>query len=453
MDTIEQTDFGNTKKRGLGVKVVYGIAMALLTGLLLVSLYLYGQEWLNRQSVQHSTTQAGTLQSSTGSTQKPTSPIETTQESGMQPTQPSEEVTEPSLTPTENPGQVTEPGVPDEPEKVDIRLPAHTNAVCLIGKAAKAYLEAENVPSVSDFLAPYHRKGVRLDVGLPVELSYTVHSLPKGITVTATVFQLAETEDFAQSREFVPKNGERSVQIYHLMTGKRYYYRVHLTLSDGTVQTLKSSFKTAATPRLLNIDGIVNVRDIGGWVTASGKTVKQGLLYRGSELDGSVESGFTLTEKGKTQILDLLKIKTDMDLRHAGRDMLGPDVQHIYYSAIQYEHVFTPAGSDAVRRVFADLANPDNYPIYMHCTYGADRTGTMCYLLEALLGVSDQDLIRDYEMTALYYRYVSSELMDGFIQRIATYPGDTTQERVENFLLSVGVTPQEIASIRQIYLG
>ena len=77
----------------------------------------------------------------------------------------------------------------------------------------------------------------------------------------------------------------------------------------------------------------------------------------------------------------------------------------------------------------------------------------MCYLLEALLGVSDADLIRDYELTALYYGYVSPELMNAFVQRIAAYPGDTTQERVENFLLSVGVTEQEIASIRQIFLN
>ena len=34
-----------------------------------------------------------------------------------------------------------------------------------------------------------------------------------------------------------------------------------------------------------------------------------------------------------------------------------------------------------------------SYPIYMHCTYGMDRTGTMCYLLGALLGMSEEDIV------------------------------------------------------------
>ena len=85
--------------------------------------------------------------------------------------------------------------------------------------------------------------------------------------------------------------------------------------------------------------------------------------------------------------------------------------------------------------------------------YGADRTGTMCYLLLALLGVSDADLKRDYELTALYYGYVSPELMDRFVERIGNLPGNSTRERVEFFLESAGVTQAQMDSIRQIFLG
>ncbi|MBR5632533.1 MAG: tyrosine-protein phosphatase, partial [Clostridia bacterium] len=41
--------------------------------------------------------------------------------------------------------------------------------------------------------------------------------------------------------------------------------------------------------------------------------------------------------------------------------------------------------------------NPDNYPIYLHCSLGRDRAGTLAYLISALVGVELIDLQRDYE--------------------------------------------------------
>jgi protein-tyrosine phosphatase len=240
------------------------------------------------------------------------------------------------------------------------------------------------------------------------------------------------------------------VSVYNLRTGTEYFYNGIFTLTDGTKLTLSGSFKTEAGPRLMHIDGLVNVRDLGGWITADGKTVKQGLLYRGSEMDGLVEEKFKLTPQGLEQ-MKALGIKTDLDLRHEGETVL--EGEHILYNAIQYEYAFTDAGKDAVRRLFADLADPANYPAYLHCTYGADRTGTMCYLLLGLLGVSDADLKRDYELTALYYGCVSPAQMDPFVAKIAALPGENTQARVEYFLESAGVTRDQMDSIRQIFLG
>jgi hypothetical protein len=38
-------------------------------------------------------------------------------------------------------------------------------------------------------------------------------------------------------------------------------------------------------------------------------------------------------------------------------------------------------------------------PVYIHCASGADRTGSICGMLEALLGMSAADIDRDYELT------------------------------------------------------
>ena len=39
-------------------------------------------------------------------------------------------------------------------------------------------------------------------------------------------------------------------------------------------------------------------------------------------------------------------------------------------------------------------------PVYFHCIGGADRTGTLAFLIEALVGVSESDLSKDYELTS-----------------------------------------------------
>ena len=46
------------------------------------------------------------------------------------------------------------------------------------------------------------------------------------------------------------------------------------------------------------------------------------------------------------------------------------------------------------------VVNGDN--IYFHCTIGSDRTGTLAYFLEGLLGVSEEDRLRDYEISYFY---------------------------------------------------
>jgi protein-tyrosine phosphatase len=333
---------------------------------------------------------------------------------------------------------------------MDIRLNGHGSPVSLLSLAARDYLAAETVPDVTEFLSRYWETESRSDLGRGVELSYTIYTLPEGVEVENAVFRVYAPDGTGRYTQYDPGEGSRSVRVFNLLTGTTYDYSVDFSLSNGETLTLTDSFQTAAGPRLMNISGLVNVRDLGGWSTSDGKTVKQGLLYRGSEMDGMVEEEFKLTAAGLEQ-MKALGIKTDLDLRHEGADVL--DGEHYLYDAIQYEHAFSPAGREAVRKLFADLADPANYPAYLHCTYGADRTGTMCYLLLGLLGVEDEDLKRDYEMTALYYGYVSPAQMDRFVEMIAGLPGSNTRERVEYFLGTAGVTNEQMESIRQIFLG
>ena len=53
----------------------------------------------------------------------------------------------------------------------------------------------------------------------------------------------------------------------------------------------------------------------------------------------------------------------------------------------------------ALKNIFTKLADSSSYPVYFHCNAGADRTGTLAFLLNGLLGVSYADLIKDFELT------------------------------------------------------
>ena len=150
-------------------------------------------------------------------------------------------------------------------------------------------------------------------------------------------------------------------------------------------------------------------------------------------------------------MLETFGIKMDMDLRAetpTSMDALGSRVIHKYYDMVQYDGIFTNYGKEQIRMVFADLADSDNYPIYLHCTYGRARTGTVCYLLEALLGVSRGDCLRDYGLSNLNIAYI--QLVENGLK---AYDGDTLKEQAENYLLSCGLSEYQINSIRNIFLG
>jgi len=341
---------------------------------------------------------------------------------------------------------------------IRIETSLYSEEVCIMNPAVSAYMNsAENVKA-DKFYKNFNGSKNRLDTALPVRFSYTVTGIPAGVSVEFAELEVSEFSSYMDAQKIVLENKNDAVDVYLLKSGTQYYYRLNLTLSDGALAGSCGSFKTAVSPRFMNVDGAYNMRDIGGWTTLSGKKVKQGLLYRGTEIDGAIETKYCLTEKGIEQMRSVLKIKTDMDLRTKvdtpkGKDVLGNDIKHIYYGVTMYDTIFREQNYEGIRRVFSDLADKSNYPVYMHCTYGRDRTGTVCYILEALLGLSDKDLRREYDLSALNDGFSDLESFAGLTTMLSMYEGATTQEKAENYLLSIGVTVDEIASIRRIFLG
>lgn len=321
----------------------------------------------------------------------------------------------------------------------------------LITDAVSRYLKV-------DLLAEYNKNvklsnfvegGKRYDAQKPVSLQLST----VGSVASMYKIEIADNAQFnnAQVEYFDCASG--TFDFKHLYVNTKYHYRV-TAYTNGGVVVETGSFTTADTPRILSIDGLTNVRDIGNWMTDSGKRIKQGLLIRGTEMDGAVESHYYLTYEGLDDMLNVYGIKFDMDLRSElatplGSDALGSRVEHKYYDMVMYESIFTEEGRAKVKAVFTDLANPNNYPMYLHCTYGCDRTGTVCYLLEALLGVSRGDCLKEYGLSNM-----PIELILAVETGLAQYGANLTlREQVELYLSSCGVTVDQMNTIREIFLG
>jgi len=323
------------------------------------------------------------------------------------------------------------------------------------------YLQAE--PSV--LVTEFTNYGTdRLDKGNPVSVEYAI-DVPR-TEIAEEKLEVSLTETFAKIEQTLYFSARRSsVDIYNLLLDTTYYYRVSVQLENGDVHTKSSSFKTAGWPRFISLEGACNVRDIGGWRTENGKTIPQGLLYRGSEIDGgrnAENADFCLTDKGIEQ-LRALGIKTDFDLRSekdkvSEYSVLGKDVSRTFYNAPQYNEYLRAENKETVRKIFSDIAKPESYPIYLHCTHGVDRAGSTVLILESLLGVSKENVIRDYELSAFYYGYKqvnrthNNSGILALIEGIEEYEGETFADKTAAFLKSVGVTEAEISSIRDILL-
>ena len=260
------------------------------------------------------------------------------------------------------------------------------------------------------------------------------------------VLQIARTERFDSIVRAV--TAADGADVYNLEIGCTYFWRV---ICGDEISEVRSFQTEDRAPRWINIDGITNVRDIGGWKTVDGRQIRQGLLYRGSEMDIHKE----ITEDGIRELRDYLGVKTDLDLRGevVGKRFdspLGSDVAFQLVPIGAYDEYFKETAPYPV--IFGLLADRANYPIYFHCWGGADRTGSLACMIEALCGVSEADQDMDYELTSLSVWGKRSRLGEGwmmFTDELKTL-GETRQDQARAFLRRAGVSDETMDRIVEI---
>lgn len=208
---------------------------------------------------------------------------------------------------------------------------------------------------------------------------------------------ISENADFSNSYTIETKYSQVKNAIF--VPGKTYYWKVTGKSADNVLGGGKIKIKDVPV-RWIYVDGVDNVRDMGGWSTASGKTVKYEMLYRGKQLNKITENGL--------KTLSSLNIKTEFDIRSKANSPSATDGTNFNYifldTGFGYDKIFEEYNKEQVtnnyKKIFEILSDSSNYPIYTHCQGGADRTGTYAFLLNGLLGVSYEDLTRDFELTS-----------------------------------------------------
>lgn len=232
-------------------------------------------------------------------------------------------------------------------------------------------------------------------------------------------------------------------------------------LSGGNIDQCGRLIPTGSL-RMIALPSCGNVRDLGGW-TCDGGTVKYGKLFRGSKFAGS--RGVTVTDADKDVLKNLLGIRADIDFQLSSeggaREIsgLGSNVEYIPCPTnTSYANMVNLGGNTlpiktALLKVFNNVQK--DLPTYFHCFYGADRTGTFACVLESLLGMSQSDIDKDYELTTFYTGASAPRTRNGtvypyssLISYFYTFGKSNLRDNVVIWALRLGIHLSEINAFR-----
>ena len=314
----------------------------------------------------------------------------------------------------------------------------------------------------------------------------------------ATKSDLSDAWDVWMEKDWVKQEKEDGARLWsyevpfaNLVPGKTYYWQVWSNVScpghdcgftypdkckcgrakHGNVSPVASFTTSLHVPHWIELEGKTkNVRDMGGWPVSGGGRVRTGMVYRGQGLNENSVAGLDrgrirLTVEDVAYLTGKLGIKTDLDLRGKKETAcmegspLGPSVAFVNRSSPFYSGMFHRSGMKTMAENFRVFCDRKNYPIFFHCIGGADRTGSLAYVLNGVLGVGKEDLERDWESTFYNEGDIpgvedpkhgrGTQHFDAGFSKYGQ-PGDILQRRIELYLLDCGVTEEEIERFRSI---
>lgn len=285
----------------------------------------------------------------------------------------------------------------------------------------------------------------------PVEFEWEYN----GANDTQYTLCISESENMSGSVSYISQT--ESYSVYNLKIGTQYYW----TVSAGGISSEVCSFSTSAeATRNLYIDGVTNARDLGDRKTQSGGETKQGMIFRCGRLNESdvPEPNIEITEAGKKTMLEDLGVKTEIDMRLSYNNENGGITESQPGGSVDYINCpmewdgdMLADNKEQILKVFSVLADENNYPLFIHCNIGTDRTGMLSFMINALLGVPEEELFKDYLFSNFGNiggkRPLDNLLNSDYYSAITQSEGSTLSEKTYNCLISAGVPASDLDSL------
>ena len=322
-----------------------------------------------------------------------------------------------------------------------------------------SYIADEDWTNVKEYVPTTNaeKSGSGIEQSKPLPIEFTFDELDD---TDEYYFEISETRDFKEVRSF--EVTEKKVDVYNLEIGRQYYYRYADSEYDLENAPIKTYRVYGAAPRNLNVDGVANFRDVGGWksdLIEDGR-IAQGLYYRCAQFNNGNTKN--ITAEGLEEI-KRLNICVDIDMRDSYN---VPSVSPLSTEEHPVEILKASIASGTESRrwsdfgsvyksIFEAMAEADEKPIALHCTHGADRTGITTFFLLALCGVSVEDLGKDYMFT----RYAGERAVwhedefDNWVNKTNDVEGETFAEKTFNHLHDdFGIDEVTLETIREIFV-
>ena len=354
-----------------------------------------------------------------------------------------------------------------------IVAPADGAVVPLLTRSQKAYYDlprSERVAAVTNAAARAKLSDVGTDPN-PVHLSWRIRS-DSGFNPRFSVRVFRRRDRHLSA--FV-QTVENSVDVPNLEIATEYDWTVSALEGDVPVASADGHFVTEdRAPRFLKVPGVKSFRDLGGRRGLGGRRVRQNLIFRSKGLNSNAtqpdkehpdrkrEPGKCwLTSETKDLLVNQFGIRTDLDLRRDDETWgmtgspVGDRVRWVHVSAHAYDGMPTKAGKAAFAQHFRLFLDKANYPIDFHCIAGADRTGSLAYILGGLLGVDEDELWKDWETNVFIdanpdFRHRNRmEFLSAYFNSL---PGETLAEKMEHYVVSCGFTRDDVRRFREIML-
>ena len=319
------------------------------------------------------------------------------------------------------------------------------------------YPEPETPSVIGNYFKPAPpRLDIPHNIGVPVPAD----------KVKDAVVKYGFNSDFSDAKSRMVLDGSDMAYMPNLIPGNTYYFKVEA----GEEVLTQGKFQVEGPVRMIYAQSINNIRDIGGWTVQDGRVVRYGLIYRGGEANGLhpsvAEDRQTLIDLGVGAEIDLRKDNNyDSGNGQVGKCAFGfPKADYFFKEGgydCKLEHLTNAASKNRYKQWFPFIVDhiKEGKAVYYHCVWGADRTGLVSVLLEGLLGLSQEQMNLEYELTSLSFAGLrpKSGYADGdhqkLIEKIKTYEGETLRDKFDTYWTKeVGVSQELIDEFRSIML-